>query len=86
MGDNRDQALEAFARQVPVVSTSIGVEGLEVEHGKHVLIADTPSDFAEQYQILMSNPTLGRTLTENAYSLVKNRYSPAHLIKILSQM
>ena len=82
----RIKALEAFARQVPVVSTSIGVEGLEVEHGEHALIADTPGDFAEQCQILMNNPTVGKTLAENAYSLVKTRYSPARLTRIVSQI
>ena len=69
-----------------MVSTSIGIEGLEVEHGKHVLIADTPEDFAKQCMELIENPILRETLVENAYTLVKNKYSPARLASIMSQL
>jgi hypothetical protein len=39
--------LESFAHRVPVVSTTIGAEGLDVEDGVHLLLADEPGAFAE---------------------------------------
>ena len=81
----RVKILEAFAWQVPVVSTSKGVEGLEVKHGQHALIADTPADFARQCVQLMADPSLRDKLVQNGKSLVQSKYSPAQLIKILCQ-
>ena len=79
----RVKILEAFAWQVPVVSTSIGVEGLEVIHEQHALIADTPLDFARQCARLMTEPMLREHLVQNARSLVTSKYSPERLIEIL---
>ena len=42
----RVKILNAMAMGLPVVSTSVGAEGLEAVHGEHILIADTPEDFA----------------------------------------
>lgn len=42
----RVKILEAMARGIPVVSTSIGVAGLALRHNEHLLIADTPEDFS----------------------------------------
>jgi glycosyltransferase involved in cell wall biosynthesis len=79
----RLKILEAFAWQVPVVSTSIGIEGLEATHGQHALIADTPPDFARQCARLMAEPSLRDNLVKNGLSLVKSKYSPARLTDIL---
>lgn len=43
----RNKILEAFAAGRPVVSTSVGCEGLPVNSGEHLLIADTEDEFAE---------------------------------------
>ena len=40
--------LEAMAMALPLVSTSLGCEGLEVEHGKHLMVADEPAEFADR--------------------------------------
>ena len=40
----RLKILESFAHRVPVVSTTIGAEGLQVEDGTHLLLADDPAD------------------------------------------
>ncbi|MEX2314453.1 MAG: glycosyltransferase family 4 protein, partial [Thermomicrobiales bacterium] len=45
-GGTRLKILEAFASGVPVVSTTIGAEGLDLVPGEHLLIADTPDTFA----------------------------------------
>jgi glycosyltransferase involved in cell wall biosynthesis len=44
----RLKILEAWAAGLPVVSTSIGAEGLGARHGEHLLIADDPAAFAHE--------------------------------------
>ena len=72
---SRLKILEAMALGTPVVSTSKGVEGLDVEKGKHLLIGDSPSDFANQTLRLLHNPVLCDELTTNAVNLVREKYS-----------
>lgn len=45
-GGSRIKIREAMASAVPVVSTTIGAEGLELEPGRHAFIADSPDTFA----------------------------------------
>ena len=46
-GGSRLKILEALAMQKPVLSTSVGAEGLGLRHGEHLLLADDPREFAE---------------------------------------
>lgn len=73
-GGTRIKALEAFAYRKPVISTSIGVEGIQAAHEKHVLIGDTAEDFARQCVRVMLDPILARNLAENSFALVKSSY------------
>lgn len=70
----RLKVLEAMALGTPVVSTSKGVEGLEVESGKHVLIGDSPLNFAVQTVRLLKDPALQSALAENAFELAQYKY------------
>lgn len=74
-GGTRLKILESMALGVPVVSTSIGCEGLDVTDMENILIADTPSEFAECVCRLLQNSELRAKLAKNARSLVENRYS-----------
>lgn len=74
-GGTRIKAIEAFAHGVPLVSTSVGAEGLAVEHGRHLLIADTADDFARACLRLLREPALGRALAERARALYRERYA-----------
>jgi polysaccharide biosynthesis protein PslH len=67
--------LEAWAAGTPVVSTTIGAEGLEARHGEHLLIADTPDRFADAVSGLLDSPPersrigmAGRMLYEQRYT------------------
>ncbi len=62
----RLKILEAFAHRVPVVSTTIGAEGLGVEDRTHLLIADRPEEFADAIYRLRSSPTLHRRIVDAA--------------------
>jgi polysaccharide biosynthesis protein PslH len=73
-GGTRLKILEAMALRTPVVATSKGAEGLEVQHGVHLLMADAPESFAESILQLLHNPGLSRQIGDNAYNLVKGKY------------
>ena len=73
-GGTRLKILEAMALGTPVVSTSKGAEGLDVIPGEHLLIGDTPSDFANAIIRLFRNPSLYQKLAANAYQIIMNTY------------
>jgi glycosyltransferase involved in cell wall biosynthesis len=66
--------LEAMARGVPVVSTSIGADGLDVEHGTHLLLADTPAAFAAAVTRLLGCPAERAAMARAARQRVLERY------------
>lgn len=70
----RFKILEAFASRTPVISSSLGAEGLEVRDGEHLLLADDPPAFARAILQLLEDPALGRRLVEPAYQLVRRAY------------
>ena len=71
----RVKLLEMFAMRKAVVSTSIGAEGLHIENGKQLLLADTPESFAEAVARLLGNAQLRKTLAENARRHVQDSYT-----------
>lgn len=71
----RVKILNALAMGLPVVSTPLGAEGLEVESGKHLLLADTPSDFARAVVDVLGDPDLAGSLGCEGRRLVCERYS-----------
>lgn len=70
----RLKVLEAFANRIPVVSTSIGVEGIECRHGVHALIADEPARMAEAICDLLDDAALRNRLVASAETLWRDRY------------
>ena len=62
-----------------------GAEGLDVHHGTHLLIGDTPGDFAEQCARLMDSPGLGLDLAERAFEFVATNHSPERIRELLRQ-
>jgi len=75
-GGTRIKILEAFAHGVPVVSTPLGAEGLAVEDGTHLLVAEDPEGFARRCAELMERPALADGLRDRARRLVAESYSP----------
>ncbi|MGC8828864.1 MAG: glycosyltransferase [Verrucomicrobiia bacterium] len=74
-GGTRIKIYEAMAAGVPVVSTSIGAEGLAVEHNKNILIADSPEEFAEQTTRLLKDNTLANAISAKGRKLVEENFS-----------
>jgi len=73
-GGTRLKILEAMALGRPVVSTTLGCEGLEVKNHEHLMIADTPADFAHRVIQLLRDDELQRRLCQNARRLVEASY------------
>jgi len=71
----RLKILEAFAHGKPVVSTSLGAEGIEANDGEHILIRDDPAEFADALVKVLKDRLLQRTLGANARALVERKYS-----------
>ena len=91
-GSTRLKIVEAMAFGTPVVSTSIGAEGLDVKHEENILLADAPADFARQIECLTSDRELwthlslaGRNLIEERYSADRMYNQLGHLLAALSR-
>jgi hypothetical protein len=68
------KVLEAFAREVPVVSTRAGVRGLEVEDGIHVLLGESTDELVSALARLVGDPDEGRRLARSARDYVERRH------------
>jgi glycosyltransferase involved in cell wall biosynthesis len=69
-GGTRIKIYEAMASGIPVVSTTVGAEGLRVEPGRHILLADTPEAFADAVLWLLFNPSAAAQMATAAKALV----------------
>jgi glycosyltransferase involved in cell wall biosynthesis len=73
-GGMRVKILDALAHALPIVTTRIGCSGIAVEDGKHVMIADTPADFASAVLRVLRDPDLAAELGRNGRALVEAQY------------
>jgi glycosyltransferase involved in cell wall biosynthesis len=85
-GGTRIKILEAFAFGRPVISTTIGAEGIEATPDRDILLADSPAAFAGRCADLISRPDLGSHLASNALRLVREDYSESALRRILEPL
>ncbi|MBM3976541.1 MAG: glycosyltransferase [Planctomycetes bacterium] len=74
-GGTRLKIPEAMATGAPVVSTSIGAEGLELVHGEHLLLADSPADMAVAIERLLDDPRAARALGAAGRARVEQLYT-----------
>lgn len=73
-GGMRVKILNALAQGIPVVSTTLGCEGIAVTPGWDALLGDTPETFAAQVLRVLNDPDLGRRLAVNGRRLVEREY------------
>jgi glycosyltransferase involved in cell wall biosynthesis len=83
-GGTRIKILEAFSFERPVVSTSIGMEGIAARDEEHALIGDTPEKFAEQCLRLMADREFGARLAANGRKLAEDHYSMEALARTMA--
>ncbi|MBP7964025.1 MAG: glycosyltransferase [Caldilineaceae bacterium] len=74
-GGTRLKIIEAMAAKLPVVSTSVGAQGLDTVHGQHIFLADDPLAFTRHCIDLLQNPTQGEAVAERAYAHIRAGYS-----------
>lgn len=74
-GGTRVKILEAMAAGVPVVSTPLGVEGLGLRDGEHVLLGDRPAEIATHVIDLARDQALRARLVRAAFDLVARQHS-----------
>ena len=70
----RLKILEAFALGTPVVSTTIGAEGLAATHGKHILVSDSVAGFAQYVLDLVRDEMKAAAIANEARKLVEHLY------------
>lgn len=80
-GGTRLKIYESMASGSPVVSTTIGAEGLDHTDGKDILIADEPDAFAASCLRILENPEIGHMLAESALELVEQNFSWASVTR-----
>jgi glycosyltransferase involved in cell wall biosynthesis len=73
-GGSRLKILEALACGLPVVSTSVGAEGLALTPGRHLIIADTVEQMADALLHCIRNPAQAQTLAQQGRQRVLERY------------
>lgn len=71
----RIKIVEAWAAATPVVSTTLGAEGLEFRNGEHLLLADSPASFSQAVSTLLSNPPERIRIGEAGRRLYEERYT-----------
>jgi glycosyltransferase involved in cell wall biosynthesis len=73
-GGMRVRILEAFAYAMPVITTTVGLEGIHAELEKDVLVADTEVEFANRVSELLENVSLQEKLSKNGRNLAVTKY------------
>ena len=74
-GGTRIKVAEGFARRCPVITTTVGAYGYEIENGKEALIADDPVEFSRACKAVLTSPDLRRKLIDNAFSAFSQHYT-----------
>ncbi len=80
-GGSRLKILEALAMARAVVSTTVGAEGLEVVHNRHIVLADDPATFAASVLRLLDDPERCMNLAIEGRRLVEQLYGWDSLAK-----
>ncbi len=84
-GGTRLKVLQAMALGTPVVSTSKGIEGIDLEPEVHVLVADTAGAFVARTLELVADPGLGQRLATAAFDRVLAAYTWDRSAAILAE-
>ncbi len=82
-GGFRGKILEAMAIGRPVVSTSLGAEGIPAHQRENIILADNPEDFAQGVEDLMTDDKLFERIRTNARKLVEEKYSWEKGVKVM---
>jgi glycosyltransferase involved in cell wall biosynthesis len=82
----RVKILNALAQELPVVSTTLGAEGIRVVNERDLLIADSPEDFAEATLRLLNDPDLAVRLGGSGRKLIQEQYDYRTVCAVLEKV
>jgi polysaccharide biosynthesis protein PslH len=82
----RLKVLEAMAMKKPIVSTTIGCEGIHCADRDSLLLADTAAEFAERVIEVMHDRDLSRRLTTTGYEIVHKFYDWGRIYQQVSEI
>ncbi|MDO8726222.1 MAG: sulfatase-like hydrolase/transferase [Candidatus Methanoperedens sp.] len=71
----KGKIIQSLSYGSPIITTSIGAEGLNLVDGENVLMADEPNKFAEKVVMLYENEALWNKLSKNSIEIVERKYS-----------
>ena len=72
-----------MATGVPVIATSLGIEGIKARESKDFLLANTTDEFVRALDLLLTNKKSYESLRMNARKLIEENYNWDHIVKIL---
>lgn len=73
-GGTKLKILDALASGCCIVADPFSCKGISVENGKHVLFAETPSEYVDKIKILLSNPSIFNNLRKEGALLIREKY------------
>ncbi len=81
----RVKIIEGLALGCPIVSTSIGAEGIEVTDGKEIMFANSTDEFIEKISLLLNDENLMNTISTNAKKLAETSYDAIKITHELTE-
>jgi sugar transferase (PEP-CTERM/EpsH1 system associated) len=85
-GGTRLKILQAMAMARPVISTTLGAEGLTVTDNEHILIADSPQQFVDAIVAVANSPLVARRLAETGRQLALAEYDWRQILRGLEDL
>ena len=85
-GGTRLKILEAIALGTPVITTTKGAEGLDLQPGDDILVADHPHDFANAVITVMTDVETQQRLTANAFKKVQENYDWSRILPLFLEL
>jgi glycosyltransferase involved in cell wall biosynthesis len=85
-GGSRLKILEALAGELPVVSTRIGAEGLELETGRHLTVVPGVDDMTAALLACLRDPVAAQAMARRGRQRVRERYDWGMLAEKLEQV
>jgi glycosyltransferase involved in cell wall biosynthesis len=79
----RIKIIEAMSIGKTVIATTIAAEGIMYENGKNIIIANTAEEFASAVKYCVENPDKCKSIGDEAYKLIAERYSNDQVVNQL---
>lgn len=74
-GGTRLKHFGAMAAKLPLITTTVGAEGLGARNNREVIVEDDPEDIAKSVLKILKNPKFAQNIAQNARNLVEQKYS-----------